>query len=149
MILTFSLFVGSLILTIHAQAQVTYPLTCVFNGKQTIGVNPHNADYRRSIVGFTFTPGTKAATLGVEPGTCAWQDRGMRADEPIGVYAIISTGWNYITFRPASGNSNIFTSAPISAPWVPQAYFPGYQITFNVYRSEPSEGIAVPYFRIK
>jgi hypothetical protein len=131
-----------------ASAQTAYPLTCVFDGKQTVGVNPHPSALNKITIGYSFTPGNRAATAGVDPGTCAWQDRGMRAGEPTTVMAVVPAGWTYTSFTPATGGANVFVSTPSSGLWVPQAFFYGYRVTFNVYRSEPSDGLAVPYLRI-
>jgi hypothetical protein len=55
---------------------LSYPLAC--RGPLTV---EFGQDHQPTLT-MTFVKGRKAATEGVEPGTCAWMDRGVRTNEP-------------------------------------------------------------------
>lgn len=126
----------------------SYPLTCVFDGAQTIGIRPSSTEPKATLlVSVAFRPAAKASTMGVEPGTCAWQDRAFRAGEPAMLVHRVPHVWTYRHAPSAGQQVPILT--PQMAPWAPQAATAGYQITFKVYQSAPSEGIAYPYLRVE
>jgi len=125
-------------------AQTAYPLTCVFAAGQTVGISPSlTTPNTELVVAFSFRPATRAATDGVDPGTCAWQDRAFRPGEPTTVMHVVRTGWTYVMLN------DVPVLAPTSAPWAPQAATPGYRITFQVYSSPPAFGSAVPFLRVR
>lgn len=128
-------------------AQTAYPLTCVFGPGQSVGINPSlTRPGRDLVVGFGFRPATKPATEGVDPGTCAWQDRAFRDGEPTIVAQIVNIHWTYVLL--SIGGQSVPVLAPSGAPWAPQAAQPGYRLTLRVHRSEPDAGIAVPFLRV-
>jgi hypothetical protein len=130
-----------------AVAQTAYPLTCVFAEGQGVGINPSLPRPTTDlVVGFGFRPATRHATEGVDPGTCAWQDRAFRAGEPTTVLHIVRPHWRYVMLQV--GTQKVPVLAPTSAPWAVHATQAGYRITFRVYRSEPDAGLAVPFLRV-
>jgi hypothetical protein len=137
------------ILTLAAgpsSAQPAYPLTCVFEAGQTVGISPSLSRPTTDLtVGFAFRAATKPAAEGVDPGTCAWQDRGFRPGEPTTVMLITQPNWRYLML--SIGGQTVPVLAPTGALWAPQAQ-PGYRVTLRVYRSEPDAGLAVPFLRV-
>lgn len=130
-----------------AAAQTAYPLTCVFAAGQTVGINPSlPRPTTELVVGFGFRPATRPATEGVDPGTCAWQDRAFRPGEPTIVLHIVQPHWSYVMLR--LGTLTVPVLAPTNAPWAAHATQAGYRITFRVHRSEPDAGLAVPFLRV-
>ena len=127
-----------------AAAQDAYPLTCVFAADQTVGINPRTTT--DLVVGFGFRPATRPATEGVDPGTCAWQDRAFRDGEPTIVLHIVRADWRYVMLPV--GTLTVPVLAPANAPWAAFSTQAGYRITFRVYRSEPDAGLAVPFLRV-
>ena len=130
-----------------AAAQTAYPLTCVFAADQTVVINPSLPRPTTDlVVRFSFRPATRPATEGVDPGTCAWQDRGFRDGEPTMVMQIVLPQWRYVMLPV--GAQTVPVLAPSGAPWAVHATQAGYRITFRVYRSEPDAGLAVPFLRV-
>jgi hypothetical protein len=128
-------------------AQTAYPLTCVFEAGQTVGISPSlTRPSTDLVVGFAFRPGNRPATAGVDPGTCAWQDRAFRPGEPTTIAQIVRAHWRYVMVTV--GGQTVPVLAPTGSPWAPQAAVAGYRITFRVYASAPDAGIAVPFLRI-
>lgn len=124
----------------------SYPLTCVFDGTQDISIQPSMTQARKLTVSFSFKHATKPATQGVVPGTCAWQDRGLFADEPTIVIATVPEAFTYFEIRHRGMYQLVLT--PSMALWAPRAKTPGYSITFNVYQSGPEDGTAVNFFKV-
>ncbi len=54
----------------------SYPFAC--RGPLTVEFGQNH----QPTLTMTFTKGRKPATEGVDPGTCAWMDRGVRSNEP-------------------------------------------------------------------
>lgn len=136
----------SLLYATLAFAQTSYPMTCVFDGSQNVSITPSLTAARKLVVSFSFKRATKPATQGVDPGTCAWQDRGLYADEPTIMAHVVDDAYTYqdVVF---AGKSQLVL-APISAPWAPQSKNRGYTLNVKVYNSAPDHGIAVKFFRI-
>ena len=63
-----------------AAAQTSYPIVC--RGGPAMRLEVEVKAGSPGSVRLHFARGGRAAVLGVDPGTCAWQDRGMRAAEP-------------------------------------------------------------------
>jgi len=61
-------------------AQASYPLVC--RGGAGLKLAPEVGPGTASSVRLRFTRGRQGAVGGVEPGSCAWQDRGVRDSEP-------------------------------------------------------------------
>lgn len=123
-------------------AQEAYPLTCKFGADTSIAVAPSLTQPRTNKIYFSFRRATKPATMGVEPGTCAWQDRALFETEPTTVMQIEPAATIYSV---VDGKAFVY---PANAPWVQRAIIePGYQVTFNVYQTTAEE--PVPYFRVK
>jgi hypothetical protein len=62
-----------------APAQTSYPLVC--RGGPTMRLAPEVAGGSARVL-IRFARAARGAVLGVEPGTCAWQDRGINSAEP-------------------------------------------------------------------
>jgi len=141
--------IGSLVIGVSSSlaGPQTYPLTCVFSGKQFIGLDKSVSDPNNMLAAkFTFSPATKPSTAGVDPGTCAWKDRAFRAGEPHNAIAVIPNAMEYFSIKV--GNSNIPVYAPAEGLWIPQATISGYSITFQVYQDSGDAEDSSPYFRI-
>lgn len=59
--------------------QASYALVC--RGGPAVTMTTH-AGTPSTRLHVRFAPGRRAAVEGVDPGTCAWQDRGIRSNEP-------------------------------------------------------------------
>lgn len=129
-----------------AFAQESYPMTCVFDGSQTIGFKPSLTDPKKLVVSFSFRKGTKPATEGVEPGTCAWDDRGINRDEPTSMAQIVDHAMTY--FEMSYKGMTQLILVPMNAYWAPQAMVRGYKIRFKVYQSGPAHGYSTNFFSI-
>ena len=123
-----------------AQAQTPYLLTCVFDGTQVAGVDAVTFKPHTLAAIVSFKHGTKAATLGVEPGTCAWQDRGMSPGEPTFLQQFVPEVWAYKTVN------DVPVIYPMGAPWVLLVSQKGKSVNFKAFTT--SEGSPVPYLKI-
>ncbi len=141
------MIIGLTVLSVtSAFAQTSYPMTCVFDGSQTVSITPSLTAARKLVVAFSFKHATKPATQGVDPGTCAWQDRGLYADEPTIVAQVVDDAYTYHEVVFAGRPQLVHT--PINALWAPQAKTRGYTLNVKVYNSVPDHGIAVKFFRV-
>ncbi|MFL5538297.1 MAG: hypothetical protein ACJ8J0_04865 [Longimicrobiaceae bacterium] len=61
-------------------AQTSYPLIC--RGGAGLRLASEVGSTGASVVRLRFNRARQGAVAGVEPGTCAWQDRGVRESEP-------------------------------------------------------------------
>lgn len=118
-----------------------YPLTCAFDGTQPVAVQvvpPGN----QLQVSFGFRAATKPATAGVDPGTCAWQDRAFRAGEPTVLVKKLG-GTTGFVYYPLGGSMFLL---PAGEYWVLKAATRGYQLSFNVNAAPAGSayGIASP-----
>lgn len=88
--------IACLVSMAYAQQPKGYPLMCKGGGDYTIQMlsGVENA----SPMNYTFKKGSRAATAGLQPGECAWMDRGFRGNEP----AVIS-----FDFKGVRANTNI------------------------------------------
>lgn len=80
----------------------SYPLDCVFDGSQRVGTylelapptaiaDPH---FTPALVSqMVFRPATRPASMGVDPGTCAWRDRAFRSGEPVMMEEVFDPAW--------------------------------------------------------
>lgn len=142
-----SMIIGlSLLSVTSAFAQTSYPMTCVFDGSQNVSITQSLTAPRKLVVAFSFKRATKPATQGVDPGTCAWQDRGLYADEPAMIAHVVDDAYTYHEVVFAGKSQLVHT--PINALWAPQAKTRGYKLNVKVYNSAPDHGIAVNFFRV-
>lgn len=132
--------------SLNSIAQDGYPMTCVFDGSQSIGVEDHPNNPSKINVYFSFKRATKAANLGVDPGTCAWQDRGLYSDEPSFIQATVNKKYVYMEMIYKGVPQLVL--APVNAPWAPQAKNAGYKITFKVFQSGPADGNSLNFFKV-
>lgn len=142
---SFILFL-SLMSLASAFAQNGYPMTCVFDGTQTVSISSSLTQPRKLVVGFSFKRANKPATMGVEPGTCAWDDRPMYNDEPNNLAQITDDAMTY--FEINHKGTTQLVMVPVNAYWAPQAYTRGYKIRFKVFQSGPNHGYAINYFQV-
>lgn len=142
----FAVFCFSMISFTSAFAQEGYPMTCVFDGIQTVGIKTSPLDARKLIVSFGFKRATKPATQGVDPGTCAWNDRGLYQDEPTIMSQVVENVYSYreVIF---AGKSQL-ALVPGNAFWAPQMMTSGYTLKVKVYNSAPDHGNATNFFKI-
>ena len=106
-----------------------YQLTCVFDGVDGAGVNVFSAQ-NKIVIGKSFKQSDKPASMGVNPGYCAWQDRGFRPGEPtmIAEEAFNSMSYYEIQYK---GTTQIVLAPN---PWTAWSKVPGKQVIFNVVR---------------
>jgi hypothetical protein len=74
-----AILVGIVAMIVGSQSDVpaqSYPLVC--RGPLTV---EFGQNHQPTLI-MRFGQGRKPATQGVEPGTCAWMDRGVRSNEP-------------------------------------------------------------------
>jgi hypothetical protein len=76
-----------------AEAQTSYGIVC--RGGPAMRLAPE-VKAGASRVLLRFNRGSRAAVQGVDPGTCAWQDRGVRESEPA---ALCFVGVDYTGFE--------------------------------------------------
>lgn len=129
-----------------AFAQQGYPMTCVFDGSQNVSITHSLTAPRKLVVSFSFKRATKPATQGVDPGTCAWDDRGLYNDEPTILSHVVDDAYTYHEVVFAGKSQLVHT--PMNALWAPQAKTRGYTLKVKVYNSAPDHGIAVNFFRV-
>jgi len=79
-------------------AQTSYPLIC--RGGAGLRLAPEVRAGGATVLRLKFTRGRQGAVAGVEPGTCAWQDRGVRDAEPA---ALCFAPVQHLGFETAGG----------------------------------------------
>lgn len=127
-----------------------YPLDCVFDGTQHVGtfleLTPPSAladpRFQPALVSLmSFRPATRAASLGVDPGTCAWHDRAFRTSEPVMLEEVFDLAW--VTERRDGrtvtypGQPNVLD--PLVGYWISRVGDAGFRITCMA-RSEAEYG---------
>jgi hypothetical protein len=117
-----------------------FPITCKFDTIQAAHVTPVGSGVL--MVSFNFRHGLKPASDGVEPGTCAWQDRAMNPDEPFEMRAYVKESYTYVSL---TGGIQIF--APEGAQWVTEVARGGRLIFKNVIAMLGSG--TTPYLKIQ
>lgn len=142
----FTMFCLSMISFTSAYAEEGYPMTCVFDGTQSVSIRPSTTVARKLLVSFGFKRATKPATQGVDPGTCAWNDRAVYQDEPAIMSQVVEDVYSYreVTF---AGKSQLVL-VPGNAFWAPQMMTRGYTLKVKVYNSAPDHGNATNFFKI-
>lgn len=129
-----------------AFAQEGYPMTCVFDGTQTVSIKPSLTAARKLVVSFSFKRGTRPATEGVASGTCAWNDRGIYADEPNTISQVVEDIMSYYEVN-YKGKTQIVL-IPAGVYWAPQMMSPGYTLKVKVFNSTPNHGNSTNYFQV-
>jgi hypothetical protein len=93
-----------------ASAQTNYPLVCRGGGGlrliPKVALQPPGAIMAQ----MQFNRATHAAVTGVEPGTCAWQDRGINNAEP---NALCFTGVRHLSFDLGAGRELAWMRAEV------------------------------------
>ena len=139
--LNFLIILFSFMQVSNSFAVQSYPLTCKFDGNQHPSLRPWHLDEKKYEVVLSFKPARKAASAGIAPGTCAWDDREFRPGEPTYISHVTS---NVLTYNFSS--NGVAQLYPGNASWVLKVGTPGETVKFNVYGA--TDGSPVPYFRV-
>ena len=124
----------------RADPPTLYPLECVFDGGQHVTTYLEltrpaalaDPNFRPALVSqLRFRPANRAASRGVDPGTCAWQDRAFRAGEPNAIEEVFDPAW--VTER-RDGQTVTYpgqpsTIDPLVGYWVPKVGEAGFRMT--------------------
>jgi hypothetical protein len=128
----------TLFTTLTQALPVSYPLVCR-------GSNQTNLVFEimGNALDLTFAKGTKPATQGLNPGECAWQDRGLNAGEPNRFYqtATAAEGGIISPSVKFNGAGQIVTVATIPSSGANQVWFqelmnPNAYWVFEVYNTD-------------
>jgi len=127
-----------------ARAETNYGVTCKFDGSQEAITRFWSATAGDRILATTlsFTPATEAASAGVRPGTCAWDDRGFRQGEPTTIEQVSPVIWRHI----AAGGTVV--TVPGDAIWVSRLGQVGYIVHFKVHAEPMGMGSTTPVLRV-
>ncbi len=108
-----------------------YDLTCAFGPGITVTMKPVTTPTHIGVqlLAFGFTPASKPATQGVDPGTCAWSDRAFRQGEP-SVLALVTNDTSLTFYVNNNGTTSV---APSTQSWVGNIGRAGYKKIFKVH----------------
>jgi hypothetical protein len=124
-------------------AQASYPLVC--RGGAGLRLAPEVGSGTASSVRLRFTRGRQGAVVGVEPGTCAWQDRGVREPEP----AVLCFGpVQHLSFESAGGRELAWIRVQASGGDAPVIFWEGGERPDGV-AYQPSNSGEYEYYRAR
>ena len=122
-------------------AQTAYPLIC--RGGPGLRVAPEVGSGTATVVRLKFTRGMRAAATGVEPGTCAWQDRGVRTNEPA---ALCFAPVQHLSFETAGGREIAWLRLQASGGNAPVIFWEGGERPDGI-AYQPSNAAEYEYYR--
>lgn len=93
-LLAFAALAAACALPAPLPAQTSYPIVCRGGPAMRLEVEVKPGTASRVLL--RFTRASRAAITGVDAGTCAWQDRGMRTSEPA---VLCFAGADYVGFQ--------------------------------------------------
>ena len=127
-------------------AQTSYPLIC--RGGPTLRLSVEMAAEvaaGATRLGLRFARASHGAVGGVEPGTCAWQDRGVRDSEP----AVLCLGpAQNLGFQMAAGREMAWIRARVTVGGTPLIFWEGGERPDGA-AYQPSNAGELQYYRAR